>query len=267
MIILSWTAIFLARSEGALVGIAAGLVVFAGLWLFSCSKHGQFVPIVAASTIMILIIYSSFIFLKLPEYKYLNSGIPALDKVADKIMLNDLSGEIRKQQWRETWQMLKDNKRWFFGVGLSGYQSAVAPYHQEGIFFNKDRDRDFQRKIVIFDEQYKANHWQPVETYLYPHNIFLNFWTELGAPGAILFIWIIAKFFFIGVSRFKRGCELRGGRAYKYLNFGLISAMTAILVHGIVDVPYFKNDLSVMFWVLLALMSILKLETESREKK
>jgi len=28
---------------------------------------------------------------------------------------------------------------------------------------------------------------------------------------------------------------------------------TAIVVHGLVDVPYFKNDLSLEFWVLLAL--------------
>jgi len=267
-IILSVSAIYLARSEGALIGVAAGLAVFGGLWFFSCSRYGQFLPIVAASTIMILIIYSPFIFMKLSEYKYLNSGVPIIDKAADKIMLNDLSGEIRKKQWRETWEMLKDNKRWFWGTGLAGYQKAIGPYHQEGIFFNKDRDTDFRRKIVNFDEKYKAERWQPVEIYLYPHSIFLNFWTELGLPGAMLFIWMIAKFFFIGISRFKRGCEIENGQmGYKYLNFGLLSAMTVILVHGIVDVPYFKNDLAVMFWVLLALMSIVNLEFKAREKE
>jgi len=36
----------------------------------------------------------------------------------------------------------------------------------------------------------------------------------------------------------------------------LLSAMVVIVVHGLVDVPYFKNDLAVMFWALIALMSL-----------
>ncbi len=261
-IVLSVTAIYLAKSEGALVGIMAGTAVFGLMWHFSCSQYGKFVPIMAVSTMMILIMYSPLILTKLiPEHAYLDSGIPALDYAADKAALNDLSGEIRKQQWRETWEMLKGDNRWFWGTGISGYQEAVAPYHQEGIFFNIDRDPDFRRKIVIFDEQYKSERWQPVEVYLYPHNIFLNFWTELGLVGALFFVWIMIKFFFTGIRYFKPACELPGrGDPNKFLNFGLMGAMTAIIVHGIVDVPYFKNDLAVAFWVLLALMSIIKLQ-------
>jgi hypothetical protein len=30
-------------------------------------------------------------------------------------------------------------------------------------------------------------------------------------------------------------------------------ALVAVIVHGLVDVPYFKNDLSLEFWTLLAL--------------
>jgi hypothetical protein len=30
-----------------------------------------------------------------------------------------------------------------------------------------------------------------------------------------------------------------------------LAAMTAILVHGLVDTPYFKNDLAMMFWLIL----------------
>lgn len=46
----------------------------------------------------------------------------------------------------------------------------------------------------------------------------------------------------------------------KYLNIGLISAMIVIIVHGLVDVPYFKNDLAVMFWLFLAMMGTINLE-------
>ena len=41
-------------------------------------------------------------------------------------MLKDISGEIRKQQWRETWQILNASpKNFIFGAGLSGYQDAA----------------------------------------------------------------------------------------------------------------------------------------------
>jgi hypothetical protein len=33
----------------------------------------------------------------------------------------------------------------------------------------------------------------------------------------------------------------------------VILAIAAMVVHGLVDVPYWKNDLSVEFWALLAL--------------
>jgi hypothetical protein len=37
-----------------------------------------------------------------------------------------------------------------------------------------------------------------------------------------------------------------------------MSAMTVLFVHGLVDVPYFKNDLSILFWFLVAVMIVLK---------
>jgi len=96
-----------------------------------------------------------------------------------------------------------------------------------------------------------------LEIYLYPHNLVLNFWSELGLAGLLLFIWIILKYFWLGIS----SLSLRGSASdrsnlttEKYLVIGLISAMVVIIVHGLVDVPYFKNDLAIMFWLLAATM-------------
>ncbi|MCK4554266.1 hypothetical protein KAU19_04875, partial [Candidatus Parcubacteria bacterium] len=188
---------------------------------------------------------------------------PIRDYAIEKITLHDLSGEIRKQQWRETWQMLTGSPSIFiFGTGLANYQNAIVPYHQEGIFFNKDNDPDFRRKIVIFNDKYRAEHWQPVEVYLYPHNILLNFWTELGLAGMLLFVWIIGKYLYIGLktienrqSSIENLCSKN-----KYLVLGLVGAMAMIVVHGIVDVPYFKNDLAVMFWLLIAMLGLVNLK-------
>ena len=39
--------------------------------------------------------------------------------------------------------------------------------------------------------------------------------------------------------------------SYRYV---LISVLIYWLVHGFFDVPYFKNDLSMLFWIVLALV-------------
>jgi O-antigen ligase len=143
------------------------------------------------------------------------------------------------------------------GNGLSGYQEAVKPYHQEGIFFNSDGLANFDA-VVWASSTLRAKYWQPVEIYMYPHNIFLNFWSELGLVGALLFVWLILKFLLLA---FKLSVRLaRASDRRKYLSLGLMGAMIVIVVHGLVDVPYFKNDLAVMFFIFLALLGCLNIE-------
>jgi len=254
-IILSLLSIYFAKSKGALLGVAAGLIVFG---LMAGKKAGY-------ATIIVLIVIGAGI----AAYK------PARDLAVENITLTNLSGQIRKAGWADSWEMLKDG-RLLTGAGLANYQAAVAAYHTEGIFFKDFSDPDAQRRLV-FNEVYRTAHWQPLEIYLYPHNIALNFWSELGLAGLLLFIWIILKYFWMGIrlviagsdpqSRNKDSAEnwipgqARNDRKrWKFLVLGLIGAMVVIIVHGIVDVPYFKNDLAVMFWLLVAMMSMIKLE-------
>jgi O-antigen ligase len=78
-----------------------------------------------------------------------------------------------------------------------------------------------------------------IEIFQYPHNILLNFWSETGLLGLIAFGWII-------ITWIKKGrMTMRPYTAY--------AVLIAILVHGLVDVPYFKNDLAIVFWLLVFL--------------
>jgi len=235
-IILSILSIYFAKSEGALIAVAAGLIVFGLL----SGKNIRW-----ATVVLILVIGVGIM-----TYQ------PMRDYTVKKITLNDLSGQIRKQQWRETWQMLKDG-RIITGAGMANYQKVMESYHQEGIFFNKNNDPEFHRHVV-WNEEYRKKVWQPTEIYLYPHNILLNFWAELGLVGMLLFVWIIGKFLLLGARYWVLGVG-DGENRKNYLVLGLICAMVVIVVHGIVDVPYFKNDLSVMFWLLAAMASLFNL--------
>jgi hypothetical protein len=73
-----------------------------------------------------------------------------------------------------------------------------------------------------------------IEIFQYPHNILFNFWSETGLLGVFSFLWIIATW--IRTARFR---------------LFLLAPLIAIFVQGLVDVPYFKNDLAILFWVFV----------------
>lgn len=82
-----------------------------------------------------------------------------------------------------------------------------------------------------------------------PHNLFLAFWMQTGIAGFFGFILIVVSFFRKKIAALKQS----GETAFQNLNFWLILAMLVILIHGLIDTPYFKNDLSSLFWIILAL--------------
>lgn len=231
---MSVATIYFARTEGALLGILVGVVVMA---LLASAKSRKLAIIAGILALMVV------------------GAVPALRSFAlEKLTLSDLSGEIRKQQWRETRKMLLSSPQNFLlGVGLSNYPLAVKPFHQEGVFFDFDKDANFEQKLRASAE-YRASHWQPVDIYQYPHNIFLNFWTELGLLGMLLFGWLLLKFLYYA--------SLLYSKTGDFLALGMLASMICVLVHGLVDVPYFKNDLSVLWWLLFAMLATLKLHYE-----
>ena len=231
-VVTSVLAIYFAKSEGALLGVLAGVLVF-GLFY---SKKARVVTVIA-----VFVGCVSLFFLQANN-----------EKVKKKLMFEDLSGVIRLIGWKETVLILKDGY-WLAGAGLSGFQEAVRPVHEPGFFYNFSDDPDFRRKIVIFDDRYKAEHWQPLEVYMYPHNIVLNFWVELGLLGVVMFGFLIFQYVVSALCLIKSDKEGRG------ILLGLLGAMIAVIVHGMVDVPYFKNDLAVLFWVLVGLLGVYKL--------
>lgn len=239
-IILSLLSILFARSEGALIGVVVAAVFYS---LLVNKKMCQVTIVTLVVGLMLLV-----------------STPKLLDYVKHKATLTDLSGQIRHQQWIETKKMLVNDNTWILGTGLSGYQKNIKPFHQEGIFMKNDNP-DWLEKVCTSAE-YRAQVWQPTEIYLYPHNIFLNFWTELGLFGMLLFTWVMFKYIYYSVKLFllekKKGVN-------NFIILGLGSAMLAILVHGLVDVPYFKNDLSVFFWLLLAFLGIYMVDYKNKK--
>jgi len=83
---------------------------------------------------------------------------------------------------------------------------------------------------------------------VYPHDIWLTFWVELGLLGVLAFGVIL----FALIWRAIRALPRTSGFERAVL-WGVLAALVAWTVHGFVDSPYWKNDMSVEFWVLAAM--------------
>jgi O-antigen ligase len=242
IIVCSSLAIYFAHSEGAIVGLVAGLFIFGLLG----NKKTRLVVLAGVITCIIALVIIS----------------GAGKTVVEKATLKDFSGQVRRAQWDETWKMLKNNNRWIFGAGLANYQKAIVPYHVPGIFYDDGTDPDF-RLHVVFNDEYKKQVWRPVEIYLYPHNIILNFWSELGLAGVLLFIFIFIKIIYHLLFIIYHSGQAKNKQVL-FLAIGLLCVVVVIAVHGLVDVPYFKNDLACLFWVLVAIFVLLDLDYKKK---
>ncbi len=86
-----------------------------------------------------------------------------------------------------------------------------------------------------------------------PHNIFLAFLLQAGIIGFIGFAWLLI-WFFQKLWTFK----VHNNNFVMMLGAGMVY----ILVHGLVDTTYWKNDLAVIFWLIVGLRVILKKEPQ-----
>ena len=117
----------------------------------------------------------------------------------------------------QAWTVLQHNP--VFGPGLASYAQATAPLRS-------------------------PHQWPSI----YPHNIWLAFWSETGLLGLLSFAAAYAVLLFRGF----RGLMSASGFARPLL-YGSVGTLVVYFVHGLVDTPYWKNDLSVEFWIVAAL--------------
>lgn len=131
--------------------------------------------------------------------------------------------------WRSALEIGKDNP--IIGIGPGNFQKYYLDYQPR------------------FSEPYLE--WAVPQ----PHNIFLAFWLETGIIGLLGFLALLIWFFKYSFALLKSGRLDRD-------NFSLVAVLAAIMVymvvHGLSDTTYWKNDLAIEFWLELALLSSVK---------
>jgi O-antigen ligase len=125
---------------------------------------------------------------------------------------------VRQCTWQGTVAMLKTTP--VFGAGLSG-----------------------------FTDLYLKHYTCDAEPLVYPHNQLLTVWSEIGLLGCVSLFGLIALYLF--------NCQIWLRNKEVYI-FGIAGIMVIIywLSHGVVDVPYFKNDLSCLWWIVFGLFTV-----------
>ena len=124
---------------------------------------------------------------------------------------------LREAIWSVTFRMLRDHP--LFGAGISGYQTVMKHYRTPNL------------------------HPEP-----YAHNIFLTTWSEVGLIGLAAFAVILFGLLWRAWRHFDSARDL-----YRPLLWGIFGVWVVFIVHGLVDSPYWKNDLSLEFWILAAI--------------
>ena len=124
----------------------------------------------------------------------------------------------RTSIYRQALEML--SQRPIFGAGFDGFPIRVAPF------------RPGTESI-----------------HLYPHNIWLTTWSEIGLLGVIAFAVIFFGLLIRGIRAVPFASDI-----YRPLLWGGVGTLVLYTVHGMFDSPYWKNDLSVEFWLVAALL-------------
>jgi O-antigen ligase len=83
----------------------------------------------------------------------------------------------------------------------------------------------------------------------YPHNLWLAFWSELGLLGLFTFTLL-----FVALLWRSRQALASARVEERPLVWGILVGLLMIGAHGVVDTPYWKNDLSLEFWLLAGLL-------------
>lgn len=150
--------------------------------------------------------------------------------LAEKFNTTDRSSSlVRTQIWRTSVEMVRDHP--IVGVGPNAFEP-------------------------IYRDTIPRLYWPPLEWLVaQPHQLYLALWLETGLLGLLVFIVGIGWWFTRQAASWRRG---------EPLSVLAVAAMLTILVHGFVDTPVFKNDLAIIFALVVCLPFLAPATTDKK---
>jgi putative inorganic carbon (HCO3(-)) transporter len=130
---------------------------------------------------------------------------------------------FRKEVWTWAIQAVQDFS--FTGTGLGSFRQVVHRLYPIAI-------------PVTYD-------------IAHAHNIFLQVALDFGLPGLIFYLGLLGIYFYIGLQ------AIYSSQTYRTLSIGLITAQFGFHVFGLTDAIAIGAKPSLLFWILIGLMTIL----------
>lgn len=218
---LLFVVIYFIHSCGAWFGLAAAVVFISFyFWKYKIINGSQ------------LFLVSCFLFFVFASVFFLQLNGGNNEKLTNLLTSPRSSWQSRLMVWQSALKILKDH--WLLGIGPGLFQKYYLEYQK------------------YFPVPYLE--WAVPQ----PHNLFLAWWLQAGFLGFFGFIWLVWRFFrlaFGALVKIKPSFVPLGktteGR--QPLIIILMAVMVYFLVHGLVDTTFWKNDLALIFWVVIFL--------------
>lgn len=147
------------------------------------------------------------------------------ERLTSIINPTDTSSTLRLALWESTWAMIMDKP--LFGIGWGSYWLVYPEYD----FFIQNA------AVKIF----------------HAHNMYLNIAAEIGIPGFLAFIGLLYSHLRIAGQALRRIRERWVGGVL----LGVIAALWSIIVNGFTDYILFNIQLSLLYWMLCALLVVI----------
>lgn len=134
---------------------------------------------------------------------------------------NRNSTSVRIEVYTIAWHLIQEH--WFYGIGPGQFQ----PYYA------------LEAPRILGHAPYE---W----SMLHPHNLYFAVWLNIGFLGLFGFLWLLVVCFrkFFLYLHFYDADKV----PFPLISFSLLCI---ILIHGLMDTPFFKNDLSLLFWLIV----------------
>ncbi|MEX1052144.1 MAG: O-antigen ligase family protein [Patescibacteria group bacterium] len=149
-------------------------------------------------------------------------GLAAVAVIGAVVLMgNDASsGSLRQYIWQQS--LIFGADHWLTGIGAGQFQAYFINHADSTV-----------------------GAYQFVLPYaLHPHNLFLAFWLSAGLVGLVGFGWLLVEL--VRLAKPKLGDPL---------TLGAFGALLAVLAHGLFDTTFFKNDLSLIFFLIAAIVA------------
>ena len=238
--------LYLTQSLGAWVAIALAL-----LFVLAFAVRNRKILLIGSGILVVVLLAGTFLFRTqltnlLTEHHTSESakGVQTVSTVTKRIYL-----------WESALRMIHDSP--WVGYGMDNWlchysQNTICDTHYH---YWIEQDPVTHRDTGLRYEPFLSH----------PHNIFLHVWVSIGIFGLLAFIAVLVLFFWL-FSRIIRRLDAnayKGSEYLRWMTIGVGAAMFAALVQGQVDSAFLEQDLSFCFWILVTVLLLLRVYSET----